>query len=870
MTLLERERQLRALNTMLAEAAAGGRAALIGGEAGIGKTALVEGFAEEQRGKVRVLWGACDDLFSPRPLGPLYEIARSSRNDLIRLIESAASRLSIFSAFLDDLQRGTAPTLVVFEDIHWADEATLDLIKFLGRRIQRAPVLMILTYRDDELGPDHPLRRVLGDLPPRSVRHVRLDPLSESAVADLADRRGRPARDLHAVTGGNPFFVTEVLAGDGQDIPPTVRDAVLARAARLSLSGRAVLDAAATLGPRIEPWLLAEVVRAEAQAADECMAIGMLVAQGDLLSFRHELARQTILQSISPPRRMMLHRLALDALKMSPATRDDFARLAHHAEAAGDPESVLAYAPEAARRAAAAGAHREAAALYALALRYADDQPTADRAELFETYARECGHLDQPAEAIEARRKALDLWRETGNRLKEGELLALTAHSLVGMGRNAEAEQVSRAAIAVLEPLAATPELALAYRMQAHLRMLNRDFAEAIRWGEQAINLAERFGDRNVLTMAYNSVGSALMFSDFERGCAYLERSLALARDLSLDFYVANAFLNLGSGSGELHRFQKADRYLAEGIAYCAERDLDVLRLYMLAWQSLTQVYLGRWREAEEAAGEVLQQPGAMTISRIVALVALGRLRARRGDGDATTVLDEALTLAEGTQTLQRLAPVRAARAEAAWLNGERARALEEARAAYDLATNKQHAWFTGELAFWRWRAGDAISIPPWTATPFALHIAGDWRGAAAEWERLDCPYEQAQALADGDEAAQLAALALFEQVGANPAANALRYLLRARRVRGVPRGPRPATRRNAFGLTAREMDVLTLLADNLANADIAARLSISPRTVEHHVSAVLAKLRAGSRGEAIALAQQRGLVETKPYRPPK
>jgi DNA-binding CsgD family transcriptional regulator len=273
----------------------------------------------------------------------------------------------------------------------------------------------------------------------------------------------------------------------------------------------------------------------------------------------------------------------------------------------------------------------------------------------------------------------------------------------------------------------------------------------------------------------------------------------------------------------------------------------------MVAWLALTHLHLGHWGEVISTIHELLQRADLSTITRIVNLVTLGRLHARRGDPGATT-LDEALNLAMQTETLQRLAPVRAARAEAAWLAGDRERTLAEARAVYELAASKQHPWLAGELAFWRWCAGDEMKIYPWMAKPFALHIAGNWEAAAAEWKRLGCPYEQARALADGDAAAQVAALAIFDQLDARPAADNLRQQMRSAGISSIPRGPRPITRENPFGLTSRQLEILNLLGENLTNPEIAARLNISPKTVDHHVSAVLAKLDVHSRGEAAKL----------------
>ena len=855
MELLERNHALCQLDAALKDATAGqGRIVLVSGEAGIGKTSLIDRFTAVHRASTRVLWGACDALFTPRPLGPLYDIAAQMQGDLLTLLTAQASRTDLFSSFLNDLVQ--RPSIVVFEDVHWADEATLDVLKFLGRRMQRVPSVIILTYRDDEIGLRHPLRLVLGDLATfAATRRIALSPLSEGAVRDLIGDLALDPAALHRQTGGNPFFVTETIASGASGIPSSVRDAVLARAARLSASGRAVLEAAAVIGLRIEPPLLAEVVGAESLAVDECMGIGTLIAQGEVLAFRHELARQTIVEAISPQQRLVLHRLVLERLRASPATGNHLARLVHHAEAANDPDAVLTYAPAAARQAVAASAHREAAAQYACALRFAHCLPPDDYALLLEAYAQECNITDQRLEGIAARRKALELWRTVGDTRKQGENLALLAVMHSGIGQTAEAEQVNWAAIELLEALPPSRELALAYRTQATLRMFSQDTAQAITWGEKAIALAERFQDYETLAMADNVIGYAQMFFDYEQGRQSLEHSLAVARQAGLELRIVNAYANLGSASGEVYQFLRAERDLSKGIAFTLERDLDAARLYMQAWLALTYLHLGRWSEAADVAASVLQLPGVSAISRIVALVAIGRLRARRGDPGVAEALDEALELAEQTGHLQRRGPVRIARAEAAWLAGDRAQLSAEAQAVYDLAVAKRHPWFTGELGFWRWRAGDHASLPPWTARPFALQIEGDWRAAANEWERLGCPYERALALMDGDHAAQLLALEIFNQLGALPAAEMLRQKLRA-----IPERRRE---REIFGgLTARERVVATLIAQGKSNRQIAAAMTVRVKTIETYVTRILSKLDFDSRVQIATWTVEKGLPQ--------
>ncbi len=492
MDLLERGEFLAELEKSFGDVASGnGRVVLVSGEAGIGKTSLVEQFAETQKTHGRILWGACDALFTPRPLGPLYDIAHQIHGNLLGLLEDEAPRASIFSAALDELQRPR--TLIVIEDVHWADEATLDLLKFIGRRISRLRSLLVITYRDDEVQADHPLRLVIGDLPRRSVTRVCLPPLSQCAVDQMADRAGKRIEDLHAVTGGNPFFVTEALASNDPGVPVTVSDAVLSRAARLSASARAVLELVSVVPAKAEMWLITETVNAATTAIEECLNAGMLLSDGEAISFRHELARRAIEDSLAAPRRQSLHALVLKALiKRGP--EGQLARIVHHAAKAGDGSAVLEYAPVAARKAAALNAHRESASHYQTALKFSDCLTAGNRAALLENRSYECYLTDQLNEAWQARREALDVWKQLGNKIREGDNLRWMSRLSWFLGHTDEAEAYSVEAVSTLEVLPVSPELAMAYSNRSQLHMLADQTKEAVLWGSRAIELAEKFG----------------------------------------------------------------------------------------------------------------------------------------------------------------------------------------------------------------------------------------------------------------------------------------------------------------------------------------------------------------------------------------
>ena len=868
MILLERDLPLNALRSALSEAGEEGCVALVYGEAGIGKTALIEQFVKENKHSWRVLQGACDSLFTPRLLGPLHDIAhqisspKETQGSLPGLLESESNRTAIFVECLNELK--TRSTILVIEDVHWADEATHDLLKYLGRRMRQTTSLVILTYRDDEIGRDHPLRLLLGDLASSNTLHrIPVKSLSKNAYRELANNKNVDALELHRLTNGNPFFVTEILAVE-RSIPETVRDAVLARAARLSFPAQQVLEAAAVIGSRVEPWLLSDIAGAESIAVEECIAKGMLHSQGDYYAFRHELARQTILESVFPQRKTALNRLALTALKEAPETRHDFVRLANHAEAARDINAILQYAPAAAQQASAASAHREAVVLYELALRYADKLPVAEQAEILEAYAVELHFANQMTQRLKVLRKAIDLRRSIGDRLREGADLEALSEAFYLLGRNTESEDTSKAAIALLEALPPGVELAQAYKAQCYIRMENRDSAEAQMWGEKAIALAEKFQDFETLAQVCNYTGCAMLILDYERGRMFLERSLAISRSANAPFALASALNNLAWMLVEILHPTEAERYLQEGIAYATEHDDDYHLLQMLVWQALARLRQGRWQESIEIALRVLRSQSLDSGTSTYVLLALGHSRVRLGDANAQGFLDEALKLALQADSIPRMGKIQAARLETVWLSGgDFGMILEETRLIYELAKGKQHPWITGELAFWHWRAGEEVILPAWVAGPFALQIQGDWRGAAGEWEKRGCPYEQAMALMDGDEIAQRAALEIFERLGAQPILEKLKQKMRARGVR-IPRGPRPATRENPFGLTHREMELLSCLAEGLSNNAIAKKLSLSPRTVEHHIASILQKMGVGARSEAVALALKDKLLPSE------
>jgi DNA-binding CsgD family transcriptional regulator/tetratricopeptide (TPR) repeat protein len=860
--LLERARELSMLGECLeaVQRRSRGRVLLIGGEAGVGKTALLRRFRDDCPGGARFLWGACDALFTPRPLGPFVDIAESTGGELEELMETGARPYELAAALMREL-RTRSPTVLVLEDVHGADEATLDVLRVLARRVEALPALVLASYRDDELDRGHPLRLALGELATgEATGRMKVAPLSAAAVAKLAEPLGVDAEKLYRKTSGNPFFVTEALAAGADEIPHTVRDAVLARAARLSPAARTLLDAVAVVPPQAELWLLESLADDAVDRLEESLSSGMLASVSGGVAFRHELARLAVEESLPPNRGLELHRKALRALEDPPGGAPDLARLAHHAEAAGDANAVLEFASAAGAHAASVGAHREAAAQYARALRFAEGLGLFPRAELLERRAYACFLSDQLDEAIHAQERALKYRRELGDLRKEADSLRSLSRLLRFVGRVQEAAEAGQQAVALLEALPPGRELAMAYNNLSHLYVAIEEAERTVAWGTRALELAASLDDTENLVYALTNVGVADYLAG--AGSEKLELSLERALEAGLEEPAGRAFLSLVVWPLRQRSYELVDRYIEAGVEYCTDRGLDLWRLYLLACRARSELDRGRWTEAVDSAALVLRDPRTAPVPRIYALVVVGLVRARRGDPDVWSQLDEAFALAEPSGELLRVGRGSAARAEAAWLEGRHEAVAAATDAALELARRRRAPWAIGELAYWRWRAGVREDVPLGAAEPYALSIRGNWRRAAEMWRKIGCPYEAALALAEADDDDALRrALEELHRLGAQPAAAIVARRLRERGARGLPRGPRPTTQKNPANLTAREIEVLGLVAQGLRNAQIAERLVLSEKTIDHHVSAILRKLDVRTRGEASAQAVSLGLA---------
>ncbi|HZU19802.1 MAG TPA: AAA family ATPase [Gaiellaceae bacterium] len=860
--LLEREAELADLEAAVQRLGDGrGRLVLLGGEAGIGKTALVRELRTRVGPRVRVLVGACEPLSVPVPLAPLRELARAAGGPEPAELGSG-DRLQLADRLLDVL-REYAPAVAVVEDAHWADPATLDVVRLLGRRVEQAPVVLIVTYRDDEVDANPDLRRLLGDLATWSdVRRLTLRPLSREAVRTLATPAGVDATRLARVTGGNPFLVVESIAAGGA-LPATVRDAALARAARLRPAAREAVGAAAAIGQRVDPALLETVHPGSAGSVEDALARGVLVADGNLLGFRHELIREAIEASIAPPRRAELHARIVAALT---ARGDplDHARLAHHAELAGLDDVAARHASLAAAEAERVGALREAALQAERALRLGVRLEETERLELLLRHSRAANFASiRMEDAAESAEEAIELASRTRDRVRLGRGLVALAWALWSLDRVERARQAAEEAVAVLDDAGDTPELARAQATRVRLEATAFDPALALALGPTALDLAERAGLEQTRIGVEISMGLARGHRGDAGALSALAQTARAARAAGLSIETVRTYVNLVYTAMMLRRHAVVDDAASEALALFDDYQTTIPANAVQLYRARSLLDRGRWEEAE-ATLALPEREWAAEAPLVPVL--RGLLAARRGEPGGAEAVEAGWAALRDVPESSRHGTVRVALVESAWLCGDHRRAAQHLRDALGSPT-MGFARPAADLAVWGRRLGIAADPPTNAPEPVLRELVGDWRGAVDGWRALEAPYEAALAALPGDDRGAREALGVLQALGARGAARAF---TREREQAGgrVLRGPRRSTLVHPAGLTRREQEVLEQLATGATNAGIAAALHLSDRTVAHHVAAILRKLGVAGRSAAVEQARIRGLVATQDRQP--
>lgn len=413
----------------------------------------------------------------------------------------------------------------------------------------------------------------------------------------------------------------------------------------------------------------------------------------------------------------------------------------------------------------------------------------------------------------------------------------------------------------MLQPLPPGPELAMAQLGVAAKLFTTGRQAEAYAANHQAREIGERLGRDDVVCLAQMMSGIFLVYAG-QDGIALIQQALRRALDAELDLTVSDAYVELQDNLVAVQRLDDAQRCYREGRAFCEQRELRWPTRCMRGSQADTLLLLGRWDEAADLCRELLAIPGVSPSNQLYPLRILGTIRGRRGEPGHAELLDRSAALAAGIISPRWVAQVRAVRAELLWLSGQRDRARQEAREGYEQASGQTDPWTLGSLAIWLCRLRAGVDLPADLPEPYALEISGDWRGSAAAWERLGRIYDAAltRIVSSPDEGELRAALAVLDGLEARAAAATARRRMKELGMTSIPRGPRPATRAAPAGLTSREQEVLALLAEGLPDREISRRLFISERTVNHHVSAVLAKIGVSSRTAAAREATRLGI----------
>src|SRR4030095_8770182 len=487
-----------------------GRCILLTGGAGIGQTSLVKNFSHTKKKFCNMYVGSCGALFTSRPLAPLYDILLQMQGDIPKNIANINDRAGLFTGFLHQLENQKETTLIVIEDIHWADEATMDFIKFFARRITKFHCLFILTYRDTEIDSQHPLRNVLGHVPPDSFARLQLTPLSRHIVEKMAIEKGYKGEDVYSISGGNPFYVNEILASYSVGVPDNVKDSILSSYNRLDEKTKHVWQILAVLPTGLEIKYLEKMEPSYTTTIHNCIGLKILMLKENLIFFKHELYRRTIEASLSPFLRIELNKKILDLFQETFEQNGEIERIIHHAKNANAYEVVPHYSPVAARRAAAIGAHVEASQLYLSAIEnYQGDDPDT-LIQFYELYAYECYVTSQVKEAIVYAGKSLHLLERKNDIARIGNCLRFLSLLYLFDGNRAKSESYAIRSIDVFVNQPSSKAKAMAFANMGRLKAMSDDKDECILWSEKAITMAEELSDEETLCHAWNSLGTIL------------------------------------------------------------------------------------------------------------------------------------------------------------------------------------------------------------------------------------------------------------------------------------------------------------------------------------------------------------------------
>ncbi|MEX2424297.1 MAG: AAA family ATPase [Acidimicrobiia bacterium] len=851
-SLIERDEHLQALGDAISESSDAGCVVLVSGEAGFGKTSLLDTALEILDHRFRVLITACEPIGIPVAFAPLYDLLDELPDDVRRDLRSGAGRPAVNAGMLDLVKNDRL--VIVFEDMHWGDEATMGLIRYLGRRISATNSVLIVTYRSEEVDLTHPLRLVIADLG-RSAKRIELPPLTPAGVTQLAEGIDIDPVQVHAATLGNPFFVEELLRHPDSDLPPTIGNAVLAGAAQLPEPGMEMLQLVA-LSP---DGVTLDFLISQAPGAGECLDLAiqrrLLVAERGHVRCRHDIIRESLIHALTPVRSRRLHRTLLAHLESEAGVAADIAKLAFHSIGAGEDEKAARYSLQAARQSARVGAHRQAAFHYSHALEFRGSiSPDTLHEALLEAATEHCLINDFQA-ASDLARLRLE-W--TANSVEAARARAWLAYFQSRENDLIACRREACLAIEVLRHEPASEELALALSVTAWVDLVEADWTAAMANGDEAATLAHAVAATGVEVHAATTAGTARTMVGDPTGLAQLEHAVALGIAEQVGEFAARALNNVGLISLRRGRLDEARDCFDRLIEYALTNELDAWYIAGIATRAWINVAAGRWNDADRDLEAALGQRTCVQ-TEVESLVAAAMLRVRRGDPGSADLINDALERIEGSTDQELLIIGCALAMEGAWVGiVPVAEAADRYSALMGSATLLQDHSGRAMLAFWARRL-DLEPPEGRIVGPAGFEWSGDVAGAVSSWEASGYRLHAAITRACLPNGRLEAVLSELTGMGAEGTLRGLRRELQRRGVRHIPRGENASTRENPAGLTRRQAEVLSLMAAGCSNVAIADALFITPKTASHHVSAVLSKLNASSRLQAVATATANG-----------
>ncbi len=913
--LLERDQELEALRRSFEAAKNGsGSTVMVSGTAGVGKTSLVKAFVSslEDDETPQLLWGGCDDLIAPRPFGPFLDMVHAT-GLLPDELAASPNREDLLVNLQGILDRPSRPAVVVIEDAHWADDASVDVMRYLARRIESLHALMIVTSRDGEGGGSHAVRGLLTGSSSSAPLRLDLGPLSPEAVATMGRGSSIDAKHLHEVSGGNPLLVSRLLTVNPDEAARMARETLMSRTEHLSVDGRAALQALSVLPDGADPSLARTLFADRPQALHEAETTGLLTSSHSHIGFRHELARTAVAESMSFGERMAATDRVLSALT---ETGEDPKVLVHIARAAGDGPRATAFALDALDHGLAPNDHVGAWTMARIALECTTNLDDARVGRLHLAAATAGRASGQNRAALRHAERAVQRLSRSAPDEPDGEIKPAQAADLVAAwvvmadlqgdaGDNLVARSTLRRAGELLQDEDGSPirsrEWVWCNTRLANSARISTDLTRAVELATASIEVAEANRWSEELIHALTVRGTALGGVSNPEGM----EDLTLAKELAVTAASPHQHLSTMLDLAECHmraaQSAEAEQLAGEVERLGREHQLERLRYRAASLLAQTFLHRGRTVEAEKLARSLLAEELDPGLPRAAAEAVVARILVRRGDDQVGDTVDQVWNMAVKAGDIGLLAFTGVTRLEHRWVVGDEKALRQFARYLSGLGERHRHHRLRAEGLRVLQRLGDDLGFelpeePPTNgedsdpedtagentagvggmgdgdrvAVPFegcppplAAALYGDHKLAADRWEQAGEPFGRALELIESSTAAAaFEGLRLLDRTGATRTADLARHRLRGRGLQGVPRGPRRSADGGIPILTGRQIEVLKLIARGNTNAEIADELYVARRTVDNHVSAILSRLGVDRRSQAVEVAVSRGMID--------